>query len=163
MRILIYLISCICLISCENDKKSNRKSILMPYAESEFIYVVIPMVYEKDSFLCCCDNESIYDILNIKIISNAEFKKLLYEKNINNEYLELSKEGYDEFKPFEIKVIPEMNNVYKEKGINGVLSTYDVDYLGWNSQDEYRYFVYLCWINNLSVIKEDESNKFVVH
>ena len=155
MKKIIYLILPFFFLCCKKEI-SNYETQFRYHGEGTSFEVIIPMYYEKDSFLCCYEISSIYYSLNMRIVDENVFCQLLYEKNKNNEYLELNKEGYEQFKSSEVKVIPEMKKIYEEEGIDGVLKRYDPNYLVNHSLPEFSYFVYLCWINDKYVYSGDE-------
>lgn len=171
---VFFTISAIVFYSCNNGNKDPKYDQFMSVCEGEIHFVFVPMCYDvidtldfviqkTDSFICCYDNSSLYNMLNFKFVDSTVFLETIYKKTISNDYIDIDKSTYLCLDNDRVTEIPEITQLYNEKGIEAVLETFDPEDSFYNHYTEFKYIAYLCWQNNIFISSEDESKKIFIN
>lgn len=156
----------ILLVSCNYTNKNNSlyNAVMTDFYFPDSPPLIIPVTnYQKDSMLCCMSSEEFYHRLNIKIVNIADFKKLLYEQIKSNSYIQLDTLLYTEIKDCcQVEEDTIIKELYLQQGIEEVLNRYldshgALRYLSKDSHINYKYIIYLSFLNNIFYYWDDET------
>lgn len=164
------------LLSCSHNTANveGKKDFVYEFAfsnlaDGEVTLIIIPLVYEKDTVLCCTDICSLYYEQNINMTSLPQFTKQVYDRCKSNKPIQISKDYYDYL--IKHKCIVEYDNdidhLYRQKGVQGLLDYYESlnhSQLFFNSNNKpINYLVYLLWKNGYYIYSDDESGCWQIY
>ena len=100
-----------------------------------------------------------YEELNIKVVDRQSFDSYFLTKVLHNEIIEVSEEYLQKEKPYSIKPVESINNLYETYGLDSLLKyleEYPIDQLHKDDLDSFYWSAYLLWQNNIYVSLEEE-------
>ncbi len=165
--LVMIFISVVLVLLCSsptvNDGRMPRyKQFTSTYTGENFVF--IPLQYETDSFLCFTENKYLHNVLNVTNVDKQRFAEGLYEKNIHQEYIELTSEQYEVLKSNRVVEVPEIKELYELNGLSAVLKEYDMQKLWYTyiqfeqNRSLFIYIAYLCWIEDVMISVDTDTN-----
>lgn len=112
------------------------------------------------NFLDCA-----YEELNIKVVDWQSFDSYFLTKVLHNEIIEVSEEYLQKEKPYSIKPVESINNLYETYGLDSLLKyleEYPINQLHKDDQDSFDWSAYLLWQNNIYVSLDGEVDYWYI-
>ena len=100
-----------------------------------------------------------YEELNIKVVDRQSFDSYFLTKVLHNEIIEVSEEYLQKEKPYSIKPVESINNLYETYGLDSLLKyleEYPINQLHKDDPDSFDWSAYLLWQNNIYVSEDGE-------
>lgn len=173
-RIVLYLSITIMLCSCINQSKNiELYNVIMEdfYSPNSPPLIISIKNLDGDSISCCMSSQSLYQMMNIKIISEDTFKKELFNYISQNKPVPVENNLFEELNnSIRIEKDSAISNLYSSKGIDAVLKE-TLDSFGAicytsNLSDinikQVHYIIYLSFINNIFFYWDDETGGLFV-
>lgn len=101
-----------------------------------------------------------YEELNIKVVDRQSFDSYFLTKVLHNEMIEVSEEYLQQQKPYSIKPVESINNLYETYGLDSLLKyleEYPINQLRKDDLDSFDWSAYLLWQNNIYVSLDGEA------
>ena len=169
INIILLIGIMIWLCSCKNESANQKlydvimEDFYFPDSPPLIVSIKSP---ESDSILCCLSSHSLYEMMNIKIVSEDSFKEELFHNISQQKTITVDSLLFESLnRTARVETDSILLNLYNLKGINGVLNeTLDpqgaIFYTSDASEKRYmkvRYIIYLSFINNIYFYWDDET------
>ena len=113
----------------------------------------------NDTCLVAGFHDCAYEKLNIKVVDRQSFDSYFLTKVLHNEIIEVSEEYLQKEKPYSIKPVESINNLYETYGLDSLLKyleEYPINQLHKDDPDSFDWSAYLLWQNNIYVSEDGE-------
>lgn len=152
-----------------NDDGFIKRIAFSDRMENEIVLTIIPFINNDDTILCCVDIISLYDEMNIKVISLEQYMELTYQSYKCNKPLCISDEYFKHLSNLGciVKTNEDIDLIYKRDGVDGLLNHFEsldhrfVEFF--SDRKAINYLAYLLWINGYVLGTDDESSTWHVY
>ena len=150
ITIVVVIVSIICLLRL-GGLRLSREEVFDVYPD----FLVMGFCYNEDTIYYANLTFRIYPLLNMKIVDESRFEKILYENTKKHLPIEVDSVLFDILKRDSVSVVTEIDDVkkiYDKDGLFSVLDHYiKYDYmldpkLEWETQ---RFILYLAYLHNI--------------